>query len=176
MDNTIFLFFYSLAHQSPLLDCVIVFFAVYFPFVVLIVAGIFLLMHHEVLKAEAPFVVLMEKKKEFLALFISASFAYVTATLLKILFGTPRPFEALSQVSSLFLEKGHAFPSGHAAVFSAIAFTIFFTHKRAGYVFLFSALLIGLARIVAGVHFPIDILGGFVLGAGVSCLVRKYSK
>ena len=36
---------------------------------------------------------------------------------------------------------------------------------------MFFALLIGLARIIAGVHFPIDILGGFVLGGIVSFLV-----
>jgi len=39
---------------------------------------------------------------------------------------------------------------------------------------MFFALLIGLARIVAGVHFPLDILGGFALGIAVAFLVKKY--
>jgi undecaprenyl-diphosphatase len=53
-----------------------------------------------------------------------------------------------------------------------IAFAIFLTHKKAGYWFMFFALLIGLARIIVGVHFPIDILGGFILGALIAYLVR----
>lgn len=172
MNETIFFFFYNLAHQSSFLDKSIVFFAVYFPYALIFVAGIFLLMHHEVLKAEAPFVVFMEKKREFLALFFSGFLAYLTASLLKILFQTPRPFDVFTQVYSLFTETGYAFPSGHATVFSAIAFIIFFTHKKAGYIFMFFALLIGLARITAGVHFPIDILGGFVLGILVAFGVK----
>ena len=38
--------------------------------------------------------------------------------------------------------------------------------------FIFFAILIGLARIAAGVHFPIDILGGYVLGILVACVVK----
>jgi len=54
----------------------------------------------------------------------------------------------------------------------ALAFAIFLTHKKVGYWFMFFALLIGIARIIVGVHFPIDILGGFILGALIAYLVR----
>jgi len=37
---------------------------------------------------------------------------------------------------------------------------------------MFFAFLIGIARIIAGVHFPIDILGGFILGAGIAYLIK----
>ena len=56
----------------------------------------------------------------------------------------------------------------------ALAFAIYFLHKQAGYWFMFFALIIGVARIMAGVHFPLDILGGFVLGALVAYLVKMY--
>jgi undecaprenyl-diphosphatase len=65
-----------------------------------------------------------------------------------------------------------SFPSGHATFFMALGFGIFFSHKKAGYVFIFFALLIGIARIIAGVHFPVDILSGFILGAIIAYLVR----
>lgn len=174
MNNQIFFFFYNLAHQSQILDKVIVFFAVYFPFVVVILAGLFLLFHHEILGAENPYRVFMEKKKEILLVFFSGFLAYVVAVILKFLFHTLRPFLALPDVYALFAESGFAFPSGHAAFFAALAFSIFFLHKKAGYIFMFFALLIGIARITAGVHFPIDILGGFVLGGVVSYLVRYF--
>ncbi|MFA5932427.1 MAG: phosphatase PAP2 family protein [Candidatus Paceibacterota bacterium] len=176
MNDIIFFFFYNLAHQSAFFDKLIIFLAVYFPFVVVALAGLFLLFHHEVFKAESPFRVLLEKKKEFSVVFFSGFLAYFISVLLKVLFHTLRPFLALPNVQSLFFESGFAFPSGHATFFSAIALSIFFLHKKAGYVFMALALIIGLARITAGVHFPIDILGGFVIGGIVSYLVAYFTK
>ena len=76
----------------------------------------------------------------------------------------------LENIRPLFPETGFAFPSGHATFFAALAISIFFLNKKVGYIFIFFALLIGLARIMAGVHFPIDILGGFILGSLVAYL------
>lgn len=176
MNNQIFFFFYNLSHQSKFFDGVIVFFAVYFPYVVVILAGLFLLFHHEVLKAEEPFRVFMEKKREILMVFFSGCLAWVLAYVLKIFIHAPRPFDVFTQVRSLFPETGFAFPSGHATFFMALVFSIFFLHKKAGYVFMFFALLIGLARIIAGVHFPVDILGGFILGGIISSWVAFFRK
>jgi undecaprenyl-diphosphatase len=77
------------------------------------------------------------------------------------------------QVHSLFAESWYSFPSGHATFFMALAVSIFLSHKKAGYLFMFFALLIGIARIIAGVHFPVDILGGFVIGALVAFFVKS---
>ena len=173
MNDSIFFFFYNLAHQSAFVDGLVVFLAVYFPYVVIGLAGVFLVMHHEVLKAESPYRVFLEKKKEILSAFFAGALAWILAYLLKFLFHMPRPFDLFSQVQSLIPESGYAFPSGHATFFFALALSIFFYHKKAGYVFMLFAFLIGLARIVAGVHFPVDILGGFVLGALVAYLVKN---
>lgn len=174
MNNSIFFFFYSLAHQSKFFDQMIVFFAVYFPYVVIILAGLFLLFYHEVFKAENPFQVFLQKKKEIFLIFFSSILAWILSFILKFLFHTPRPFDIFTQVRPLLSETGYAFPSGHATFFMALAVSIFLTHKKAGYVFMFFALLVGIARIIAGVHFPIDILGGFILGGGVSYLVAYF--
>lgn len=176
MNNAIFYFFYSLANQNQLLDSIIIFFANTFPYLVVILAGLFLLFHHEVFQAESPIRVFLEKKKEILLVFFSSFLAYFLSVLLKILFHTPRPFVLLEGVSALFGQSGYAFPSGHTSFFGALAFSIFFLHKKVGYIFMFFALLIGLARISAGVHFPVDILGGFVLGGLVACTVASLLK
>ncbi|KKR83277.1 MAG: Phosphoesterase PA-phosphatase related protein, partial [Candidatus Nomurabacteria bacterium GW2011_GWA2_40_97] len=115
-------------------------------------------------------------RKELILLCISGGLAYAFAKILKILMHTERPFVLFPQVTSLFLETGYAFPSGHTAVASAIAFLIYFYNKKAGYIFMLFALLIGIARIIAGVHFPVDILGGFILGALVSYLFAYFVK
>jgi membrane-associated phospholipid phosphatase len=182
MNNTIFFFFYNLAHQFELVDSLIVFLAVYFPYIVVMLAGLFLLFHlpaqagHEVLEAESPARVLWEKKREISMVFFPAVLAGIFDEILKILIHLSRPFVVLPQVQTLFPEIGYAFPSFHATFFSALAFSIFFLHKKAGYAFMFFALLIGLARIVAGVHFPFDILGGYILGFLVSLVFYYFPK
>ena len=162
MNETIFFFFYNLAHQSVFFDNVIIFLAVYLIYVVVFLTLLFLLY--------------CKKWKEFILLCASGGLAWILAKILKVLIHTPRPFDIFPQVQSLFTETGYAFPSGHTMVASAIAFALFFINKKTGYVFMFFALLIGLARIIAGVHFPIDILGGFALGIGVSYLVAFFVK
>lgn len=176
MNNRIFYFFYNLAHQSALVDKLIVFFGVYFPYIVVIMAGLFLLFHHEVFRAENPWKVFLQKKKEILLAFFTGSLAWVLAKVLKLFIHTARPFVAMPNVHALFPESGYAFPSGHATFFSALAVSIFFFHKKAGYVFILFAVIISFARIAGGVHFPVDIVGGFILGAIVSYAVAFFMK
>ena len=171
MNNQFFLFFYNLAHQSQIFDKIIIFTAVYFPYVVIILAGLFLLFHHEIFQAENPFQIFLQKKKEIFLVF----FSWILAYILKFLIHMPRPFDILPQVYPLLPENGYAFPSGHATFFMALTFSLFFLHRKAGYIFMFFALLIGFARIIAGVHFPIDILGGFILGALIAYFVKRSS-
>jgi len=173
MNNTIFYFFYNLAHQSNFFDQVVIFLAVYLPYIVIISAGLFLLFHHEVFKAESPAQIFLQKKKEILSVFFTGAFAYIVATILKAIIHTNRPFIEFSNVYPLISKTDFSFPSGHATFFLALAVGIFLKHKKAGYVFMAVALLIGVARVVAGVHFPVDILGGFVLGALVAYFLRN---
>jgi membrane-associated phospholipid phosphatase len=173
LNNQIFFALYGLAHQSAFFDWLAAFFAQTFPYFVLVGAGIFLLFHHEVFSAEHPFRALAQKWKEIVLVFFSGVFAWVLAHFLKVLFHTPRPFIEFSSVHNLISETGYAFPSGHATFYMGLAVAIFLTHKKAGYWFMFFALLVGLARIITGVHFPVDILGGFILGAGIAYLVKS---
>lgn len=176
MNNLIFYFLYNFSHQNIYLDRVIVFFAVYFPYLIILLAFIFLLFHHEVLPSENPWREFMKKWKEILFVFVSSGMAWVFAKVLKTLFHTPRPFVLFNDVHSLFTETGYAFPSGHATFYSALAFSIFFCHKKIGYLFLLGALFIGIARVVGGVHFPIDILGGYIVGFLVVLSIKLFIK
>jgi len=178
INNQIFFFFYNLAHQSAFFDKLVVFIADTFPYIVILLAGLFLIFY---LPAQAGFKIsvsknilkdLINKWREFSLVFFSVVLATLTALVLKHSIHTLRPFLSLPNVHALFSETGYAFPSGHATAFSALAFSIFFINKKVGYAFMFFALLIGLARITAGVHFPVDILGGFILGGGMAYFVK----
>lgn len=173
MNDRIFYLFYNLSHKSAFLDGLFVFLADTLPYIVIMLAGLFLLFHHEILRAESPYRAFLEKWKEISAVFLSGILAWVFSYLLKLTFGALRPFDLLEGVESLLPETGYAFPSGHASFFMAIAVSVLFLHRRAGYVFLLFALLIGFSRIAAGVHFPADILGGFALGALVAYWAKR---
>ncbi|OGI85692.1 hypothetical protein A3A01_00050 [Candidatus Nomurabacteria bacterium RIFCSPLOWO2_01_FULL_39_17] len=173
MNNQIFYFFYNLAHKSEFFDKLVIFFADTFPYLVILLALIFLLIHHKVLLSKNPLREFAQKWRGILFVFFSGGFAWLIAKIMKIMIHAPRPFAVLPDVQALLSETGLAFPSGHATFFSALAVSIFFSYKKAGYVFMFFAFLIGLARIIAGIHFPLDILGGFVLGSVIAYFLKN---
>ncbi len=94
--------------------------------------------------------------------------------LIRIFIERPRPFISHDDFNPLFEPIGFSFPSGHATAFFAIAAVIYSWNKKIGSVFFLAALMIGLARIFAGVHYPLDILGGAILGMIVGFITAKY--
>lgn len=176
LNNQIFLYFYNLSHQSLFFDKLIVFTAHTFPFIVILLAGIFLLFHHDVLPSKNPFLVFKKKWQEIILVFFTGIFAWSMAQILKILFQNQRPLLNLDNIIPLLEKSSFSFPSGHATFFMALATAIFLEHKKMGYTFCFFALLIGLARIIAGVHFPVDILAGYSLGIIIAFLVSFFIK
>jgi membrane-associated phospholipid phosphatase len=87
---------------------------------------------------------------------------------LKQLFGHPRPFE-LDDSVRLHDAEGYGLPSGHSesavVVWGTIAAEF---RKRWMWVVAVSLMvLIGFSRIYLGVHFPTDVLGGWMVGAVV---------
>ncbi len=172
MNNSIFFFFYNLAHQSKFFDTLVFFFAEVFPYIIIFLAIVFLYFHRENLHAKTPLEELSRKLKEGVLVLLSAILAWCASQILKFAFHIERPFVTLNEVTALFAESGYAFPSGHATFFMALAFAIFLIHRTIGSWFIVAAIFIGLARIIAGVHYPVDILGGFVLGIMVAYFAR----
>ena len=91
---------------------------------------------------------------------------------LKLLIGRPRPSPDLIEVFAV--ESDKSFPSGHAfyaiTIFGFLAYIIFVNLKksilRTILLAAFTALilLIGVSRVYLGVHWPSDILGGYLIG------------
>ncbi|MFN4181423.1 MAG: phosphatase PAP2 family protein [Candidatus Paceibacteria bacterium] len=70
-------------------------------------------------------------------------------------------------------ESGFSFPSNHMTVVTALAFAVYFLNKKLGRFLLIAAVLIGVSRVVLGVHYPLDILGGFILGYFVYYIYKR---
>jgi len=90
----------------------------------------------------------------------------ISARVLKPGIGRVRPCHELENVRLLISCGGrHSFPSSHAANAFAAAAILAFFYRRYSIYFLMAAVLVGLSRIFVGVHYPGDVLGGFILGS-----------
>ncbi len=97
---------------------------------------------------------------------------FVFTNIIYWLLPKPRPFQAGEVNQILKAPDNSSFPSGHAAFYFAIAFFLFYKSENAGALFFSGALLIGLARVFVGIHWPVDILAGMIVG-GISALITK---
>lgn len=178
INNYIFFSLYSLAHQSVFLDWLLIFAANGFGYMMVTLLFIYLIFHTDgVFNYRTPFLQFKNKFKEVAFVFSSAIVAYISEYILKSLMPSPRPFLFFENVKPLFLHGGmDSFPSGHAMFFGALAVSLYFVHKRMGYFYIVVALIIGLARVASGVHFPIDILVGYILGAIIAIIFKLIFK
>ena len=80
--------------------------------------------------------------------------------------GRPRPFEQLPDVTVLFYEPiNSSFPAHPVANVIALGLVLWMVHRWMGGVVLLLGLLLGSGRMIAGLWFPTDVLGGIAVGA-----------
>lgn len=167
ISDNIFFKLYGLAHQSKFFDGLIVFCAEYLPYIVVLVI-VFYIFYRDIgdFDWRNPFGIIRERINTLIKVFSPAIIGWVSATILKSIFSHPRPFVKFADsVKPLFLHGGmDSFPSGHATFYIALALSIYLINKKLGLIYILIALIIGLARIIVGIHFPIDILFGYILG------------
>lgn len=165
LDTQLFYLFNNLAGQSRLADEIIVFLASYMSYLLI---ALFVAM---IIFSEHP----LKKKWEVLIVVGAASLVarFGATELIRFFYHRPRPFVALSGVHQLIPESSWSFPSGHATFFFAMATAVYLYDKKWGIGFFAAAALVGLARIVAGIHYPLDILGGALVGSLVAYLTFR---
>ena len=95
----------------------------------------------------------------------------IFAEILRFFIERKRPYELL-YFEPLLHPAGSAFPSGHAAFLFAIVFVAFAIKRKWGYWFLAFAIINGLARVLSGVHWVSDILGGAAVAFLAFLVVR----
>ena len=96
--------------------------------------------------------------------FIFTAITLLMSEVLSAVLNTPRPF--VMDVGRTLIEHAPTgfFPSNHMSIFSGIVFAYYFSPQRdLGRILIWTAWLVAWSRVYVGVHFPIDMLGAFLI-------------
>lgn len=115
---------------------------------------------------------LKEEKKDhwFFAPLIAAGGAswLMAEKILKPLIARPRPAADIGAVIlGMDINGSYSFPSGHATIAWAMAVVLSRKEPKWRWIFYLLAILISFSRIYIGKHFPLDVIGGGLLGWGI---------
>ena len=101
----------------------------------------------------------------FLRVLLVPAAAFAFCTILRRLIRAERPYESPGFVPLISREKtGDSFPSRHMTSAAVIAFAYWYVYPAAGAALAAAAVCIAVTRVLAGIHFPRDVLAGGTLG------------
>ncbi len=171
MDYAIFQFFNQVVGKNAVLDNTIIFFAHYVPYLlVFFLIGLLFWKQPNMLK----------KIKNFLMIGLATISAmivrFIAVPIIRLLWNRLRPFEAHQVAQLLNHSSGGSFPSGHASFFFALSMGIYLFNKKLGRIYLILTTVMVICRVIAGVHYPGDILAGAFLGVSFVWVSGKYFK
>ncbi|MFC1625768.1 phosphatase PAP2 family protein [Patescibacteria group bacterium] len=114
------------------------------------------------------------RKEQVLHALLVTFVAWLVTEAIKHMFPTIRPFMIDGQSAlTLTVPNNGSFPSTHTAIAFSLAIALFQHNKKWGSAYLASAILIGIARVLANVHYPVDILGGALVGTLIAVIAEK---
>ena len=122
---------------------------------------------------------LLRRRPAILLLVLAADgIADLLARAIKSVVDVQRPAFRYAEPKALVpVPHDHSFPSGHAATSFACATVLAFAFPRLAAPLYLLAVAIAFSRVYVGVHYPLDVLGGAVLGiavaAGLAFLGRR---
>jgi undecaprenyl-diphosphatase len=114
------------------------------------------------------------------AILAAAASSAVLVYGLKLLVERPRPCAALPGVQALCeAPTDFSFPSGHAAGSFTVAVMLAVVliaqgRRRLGALAVALAVLVAWSRVYLGVHFPVDVVGGALLGSAVGVAFARF--
>lgn len=117
----------------------------------------------------------IQLRRQGILLLVSLAGAELIATILKYALNRPRPFILHPEIEKLSGGGSPSFPSGHTtdAFAVATAVLLLFPQKIWGRLTMFWAFAVAYSRLVLGVHYPSDVFGGVLIGAGWSLFCNK---
>jgi undecaprenyl-diphosphatase len=102
---------------------------------------------------------------------VSLIFIYGIAKISSLLYFDPRPFVIGHFMPLIPHAADNGYPSDHILLTSAIASIVFLFNKKISAVLWIISIIIGWARVAAGIHHPIDIIGAIIISIAVTLLM-----
>jgi undecaprenyl-diphosphatase len=101
----------------------------------------------------------------------------LSSSVIKPWINRTRPCFVLSGVRLLIDQSGSpSFPSSHAANMAAMAVLFSVKYRRFAALFIAIALVVSYSRIYVGVHYPSDLIGGWVVGIACAATILMAEK
>ncbi len=164
MDNTSFFLIFNLSRKWPLLDIFMVFTTNYVIYISI------LLIFFLAFKGKA------KERKALLLIILAMPVAILLIKCIHLFINEPRPFVTFNFFPLADNNPDPSFPSRHATIMAVIAFSYAYFKSKWALLFLILMILIGISRVYVGVHYPLDVLGGFILGIISLSLAHFLSK
>jgi len=165
IDSIIFRLLNSLVGHGEVFDLLVIFCVQYLPYITVLAVLFFVWRQRESLKSGLNLAI-----KIFIPALI-ARFAF--AEIIKEAIARPRPFIDLTDAHTLLEEGSYSFPSGHATFFFALALSVYYLDEKWGKYLFAVATLISVGRVIAGIHYPLDIVAGALVGLFVASLIHS---
>lgn len=134
------------------MDSVIIFAAKYL-YLIIVASGIIII------------VITKERFKLLKTSLLSLSLALILGKVLNHIITNPRPFVVENVIPLIPHAPDNGFPSDHTLLVAAIAGIIFTKNKKLGLILFLLAILIGVARVIAKVHYPVDVIGSIIIAS-----------
>lgn len=111
------------------------------------------------------------QKKVFILGLVCLPVAYAIAKIVSLFYYHPQPFVVENFTPLIPHDPDNGFPSDHTLLAAALAAVIFpFSKKVSGLAWLLT-ILIGIARVLGGIHYPVDIAGSIAIAIMAGVLI-----
>ncbi len=177
INTDLFFLIYNLSQKNPILDSLMIFGADYLIFIVY-----FLILAWAIFGKS-------KDRKAFILSMLGFGVVLILTHLIRIFVHENRPFVTFSikpliattpWVTFLSFSIGGvslvSFPSVHAVIISTITFSYIYFKTQLAPFLIFSLIWIAFSRIFVGVHYPLDIVGGILVGFLSVFLVLQLKK
>lgn len=119
------------------------------------------------------------ERKAFILSMLGLGIALILTQIIRIFIHEDRPFVTFQIIPLISITPWVtflSFPSVHALIISVITFSYIYFKSKIAPFFIFCLIWISFARIYVGVHYPLDILGGILVGIFAIFIIIELKK
>ena len=165
LDYKVFLWLNNFADKSEFFDKLVIFFGHTSVYVLVLVFLVYWFVTKDKIKVRTMI-------WSGVVSFILSRLVFVE--IIRIFISRQRPFVDYQVMQLIVKDAEKSFPSGHSASLFAIALAIYFYNKKLGYGMFVLAFLASFSRVIGGIHYFGDILGGAIIGLLAGWIIKKY--